>query len=174
MSHLRRDQSLGYLVNHLARLMARALHAEISVHGAVPGQFPVLLALWEEDGLTQAELHRRTQVEQATMANTLQRMERDGLIARRADPADARRARVHLTPRARTLEAVLVDSARRVNASAARTLPAADRTRLLELLRAVIAALESERSRGGRSTAATGAKPRPTTARGAARHRRQS
>lgn len=160
MSHLRRDQSLGYLVNHLARLMARALHAEISTHGVVPGQFPVLLALWEEDGLTQTELHQRTQVEQATMANTLQRMERDGLIVRRIDPADARRARVHLTARTQGLEDVLVDAARRVNATATGALSTADRSRLLELLRTIIATLESQRSRAAGSRAPVRAKGR--------------
>ena len=152
MTGLRRQESLGYLVNHLARLMARALHREISSHGVVPGQFPVLLSLWEEEGLTQAELHQRTQVEQATMANTLRRMERDGLVVRKADPVDARRARVHLTPRARGLQAVLVRSARRVNEVATATLSPADRVRFLELLRAAISALESARSGPAGST----------------------
>jgi DNA-binding MarR family transcriptional regulator len=173
MSHLRRDQSLGYLVNHLARLMARTLHAEISTHGVVPGQFPVLLSLWEEDGLTQTELHQRTQVEQATMANTLQRMERDGLIERQPDPADARRARVHLTPRARALEDVLVSSARRVNAIATRTMPAADRVHLLALLRTVIAALESERRRAAEATVAARVKPGRAPARRVPPHDRR-
>ena len=174
MTHLRRDQSLGYLVNHLARLMARGLHAEISAHGVVPGQFPVLLSLWEEDGLTQTELHQRTQVEQATMANTLRRMERDGLVVRRADPADARRARVHLTPRAHALEGVLVDSARHVNAIATRTLPAADRVRLLALLRTVIAALESARNRAAGSREAPGPKRPRTVARASSSPKRRA
>lgn len=141
MTAFARRESLGYLVNHLARLMARALHAEISAHGVVPGQFPVLLALWEEDGLTQAELHRRTDVEQATMANTLQRMERDDLIVRRPDPADARRARVHLTAHARALRAPLVRAARRVNRRTTAGLPAAERDQFVRLLQDAIAVL---------------------------------
>jgi DNA-binding MarR family transcriptional regulator len=143
MTRLARRESLGYLVNHLARLMARALHTEISAHGVVPGQFPVLLALWEEDGLTQAELHRRTDVEQATMANTLQRMERDGLIVRKPDPADARRARVHLTARARSLESSLVRAARRVNERTTAGLSASERESFVRLLHGAIAALGS-------------------------------
>jgi DNA-binding MarR family transcriptional regulator len=143
MTRLARRASLGYLVNHLARLMARALYAEIAAQGVVPGQFPVLLALWEEDGLTQAELHRRTDVEQATMAKTLQRMERDGLIVRTPDPADARRARVHLTARARSLESPLVRAARRVNERATAGLSAVDRRRFVRLLQGAIAALGS-------------------------------
>ncbi len=53
------------------------------------------------------------------MANTLKRMERDGLIERLPDPADGRRARVRLTDRARELRPTMVAAARRVNAAAA-------------------------------------------------------
>ncbi|HEY8111643.1 MAG TPA: helix-turn-helix domain-containing protein [Actinomycetes bacterium] len=45
----------------------------IAPHGVVPGQFAQLLALYEEDDLTQRELCDRIRIEQATMANTLQR-----------------------------------------------------------------------------------------------------
>jgi DNA-binding MarR family transcriptional regulator len=112
------EESLGYQVNLLARLLEQALRREIADHGVVPGQFPALLNLFQEDGLTQAELTRRAGVEQPTMANTLNRMERDGLITRVADPADRRRVRVHLTPHARRLEPALAAAGREVNGRA--------------------------------------------------------
>ena len=115
---LARRSSLGYQVNHLARLMAQALRTEISPLGVVPGQFAQLLALYEEDGLSQTELCERVRVEQPTMANTLRRMERDGLVRRLPDPGDGRRAIVILTERARGLEEALVGAARSVNAGA--------------------------------------------------------
>ncbi|MFJ3722871.1 MarR family winged helix-turn-helix transcriptional regulator [Streptomyces sp. NPDC090045] len=71
--------------------------------GVTLGQLPALLALYEQDGLTQSELARRTGVEQPTMAVNLRRMERDGLIARTPDPGDARRALVGLTPKAKSI-----------------------------------------------------------------------
>jgi DNA-binding MarR family transcriptional regulator len=133
-----RTTSLGYLVNHAARLLERALAEEIVPHGAWPGYFPVLLALWEEDGRTQAELVRLVDVEQPTLANTLGRMERDGLVERTPDPADRRAARIHLTARGRALEAPLTQRARRVNERALRGLDAAQRAALLAGLRQVI------------------------------------
>ncbi|MBL8838380.1 MAG: MarR family transcriptional regulator [Alphaproteobacteria bacterium] len=139
---LPRRRSLGYMVNHAARLFARALQREIAPLGLVPGQFPALLMLWEQDGLTQGEIARRVEVEQPTMANTLARMERDGLIVRTPDPADARRAIVRLTARGRALEAPAAAAGRRVNARAAAGLAAAERETLLRLLGAAIAALE--------------------------------
>lgn len=119
---LDRRASLGYQVNHLARLLAQALRDRIEPHGVVPGQFAQLLALFEEDGLTANELCERVQIDQSTMAHTLKRMERDGLIRRTPDPSDGRRALITVTPLARSLQPDLVRAALDVNAVAARGL----------------------------------------------------
>jgi DNA-binding MarR family transcriptional regulator len=135
---LPRADSLGYLVNHAARLFARALHHEIAALGVVPGQFAQLLALFEQDGISQQELCERVQIEQPTMAATLKRMERDGLVVREPDPDDRRRARILLTDRARELEPALTAAARRVNAAALEGLDA-------DATAALLASLESMR-----------------------------
>src|ERR1700679_1465365 len=100
---IRRLDSLGYQIGLLSRLLDRRLQEILKAFGIAPGQFAPLVMLFEQDGLTQAELCRRINVEQPTMANTLQRMERDGLIRRKGDAADKRRVLVHLTPRAREM-----------------------------------------------------------------------
>ena len=110
-----RSHSAGYLINHLARIFEQALAGRIRPLGLVPGQFPVLLALWERDGLTQRDLVERLDVEQPTMANTLARMERDGLIVRSPHPDDGRARIVRLTPRARSLEGPATAAAHQVN-----------------------------------------------------------
>jgi DNA-binding MarR family transcriptional regulator len=121
-----RERSLGYQVNHLARLLALALRDRIAELGVAPGQFAQLLALYEEDGITQAELCARVEIEQPTMASTLARMERDGLVERVPDPQDKRRSLVLLTPRARAMEDDLVAAAQAINDVATRGLDAAD------------------------------------------------
>ena len=145
---LRREDSLGYQVNLLARLFERALRERIAPHGVVPGQFPALLCLYEQDGLTQAEIGGRVQIEQPTIANTLQRMERDGLIRRVADPDDRRRVRIHLTPQARALEPTLAAVAREINARATDGLTRAEAEHLMASVTRIIANL------GGRDQAA--------------------
>lgn len=95
--------SAGYLANNMARLLAEMLRKRIAPLGIVPGQFPALLALWEKDGLTQKELLAMLDIEQATLANTLTRMERDGLICRKEHPADARARVIHLTSDGRAI-----------------------------------------------------------------------
>ncbi len=113
-----RARSAGYLANHMARLFAQRLHERIRPLGLAPAQFMTLLVLWEEDGLTQRDLFERLDVEQATMANTLARMERDGLIERRAHATDARARTIHLTAQARDLRGPAQAAARDVNAMA--------------------------------------------------------
>ena len=95
--------SAGFLANHIARLFAAGLQVRIKPLGLTTGTFPALLELWEEDGLTQKALVERLDIEQATMANTLRRMERDGLVQRRPHPADGRSQQVWLTRKARSL-----------------------------------------------------------------------
>ena len=111
-------ESLGYQINLLARLLEHALRREIATYGVVPGQFPALLNLYQQDGLTQTELTRKVGIEQPTMANTLQRMERDGLIERVADQHDRRRIRIHLSRHARELQPRLAQAGHQVNTRA--------------------------------------------------------
>jgi DNA-binding MarR family transcriptional regulator len=139
-----RHRSPGHVVNYLARLFAKALYRRIGLHGVGRGQFPVLLVLWEQEGATQAELAERLAVEQPTMAGTLKRMERDGLIRRVPDPADRRQARIRLTSRGRQLEEALTASARETNAVAMEGLSAADGARLMSLVGRMVANLEQD------------------------------
>ncbi|MCB2053097.1 MAG: MarR family transcriptional regulator [Geminicoccaceae bacterium] len=137
------EQSAGYLANHMARLFARGLQARIRPLGLTTGTFPALLELWERDGLTQKELVDRLDIEQATMANTLARMERDGLVVRRKDPGDGRVQRVWLTEKARDLRAPALAAAMAENEAALALLSQAEREQFLTLMRKVIAAKRS-------------------------------
>lgn len=141
-----KHRSAGFLTNHLARLFGLALHERIAPLGLAPAQFMALLELWEGDGLTQADLMERLDVEQATLANTLNRMERDGLIRRTAHPEDRRARLIWLTDRARHLEAEAKRAAASVNAEALTALDANDRDRLLDLMSRVIGRMRERRA----------------------------
>lgn len=93
-----------YQIAGAARLLDGVIGARLVQYGVTPGQLPTLLALYAQDGRTQAALAREIAVEQPTMAVNLQRMERDGLIERRPDPTHRRKMQVWLTPRARSIE----------------------------------------------------------------------
>lgn len=131
---IRRQDALGYQIGLLSRLFDRALEAELAAYKVLPGQFPALVMLYQKDGLTQADLCQRINVEQPTMANTLNRMERDGLIERVADPEDKRRSRIHLTERALTFKEDLMEKARQVPSQALAHLDSADQDKVFHLI----------------------------------------
>lgn len=136
-----RDDSAGFLANHMARLFALGLARRIAPLGLAPAQFMCLVELWREDGLTQRDLVERLDVEQATMANTLARMERDGLIRRAADERDRRARRIRLTDKARALERPATEAALAQNDAALAALTGAERATLLALMHKVVAAM---------------------------------
>ena len=130
--------SAGYLTNHLSRLFAAGLQARIKPLGLTTGVFPIMLLLWEMDGLTQKELVSALGIEQATVANSLARMERDGLIKRRADTHDGRLKRNWLTERGRALRDPAISAAMAQNQVALAGLNDTERDEFLRLLRKTI------------------------------------
>jgi len=107
-----RMESAAYLSTLLAKGFSKSLASRANALGFLPGQFPVLVELWNEDGITQRELLDRLDIEQATLANTLSRMERDGLVERRPHPRDRRATCIYLTERARAIEEPALAAAR--------------------------------------------------------------
>ena len=123
------EDSLGYQVNRLARSMAQQLADEIRPAGVGIGQWAVLMFLWARDAMSQAELSRVVAIEPPTMVRTIDRMVRDGLVRREADPDDGRISRIFLTDRGRSLRDQLVPRAAAVNAANAQKLtPSEGRT----------------------------------------------
>jgi DNA-binding MarR family transcriptional regulator len=134
-----RMDSPTYLSGLLAKAFTRALAGRAAALGFSPGQYPVLLELWNEDGLTQRQLLDRLDIEQATLANTLSRMERDGLIERRPHPADRRATCNFLTGRGKAIEAAAVAAAEEADQSLFKGFRRFEKELMLEYIRMAIA-----------------------------------
>ncbi|MDW7646136.1 MAG: MarR family transcriptional regulator [Desulfuromonadales bacterium] len=101
------NEDLCYKLNYLSRLLLSQVNQQLRDYGVTQGQLPVLCCLKDDEGQTQTELCRKIQVEQPTMAKTLWRMERDGLIYRAASERDRRQSRIYLAEQTRpTVEAL--------------------------------------------------------------------
>ncbi len=133
------EDSLGYLVNRVARSMARQLADELRPVGVGIGQWAVLMFLWARDGMSQAELSRVVAIEPPTMVRTIDRMVRDGLVTRVADPGDGRISRIHLTERGRSLRDQLVPKAIAVNTANLGRMTASEGRSLRRLLGRLLA-----------------------------------
>ena len=137
-----RDSSTGYLVNHAARLLARQLDVGLAPLGLSTGPFPLLLHLWERDGLTQKDLVRRLGYEQPTVAATLSRMERDGLVERRPDPLDGRAQRIWLTKRGHGLRAAAEAEAQAINERALAGLSPEETRQFVGMIQRIVKSLQ--------------------------------
>src|SRR6266545_2360747 len=138
------DDNLGYLVNRTARLIAQMHSRRLQRHGVALAQWAILLFLYAEDGQTQRELSRVVAIEPPTVARTIDRMVRDGLVRREPDPRDGRATRIRLTERAIALRDRLATESMAANEFAARVLSAEELETLTSLLRRVIEGLTTE------------------------------
>ena len=141
-----KDSSAGYLTNHMARLFAAGLQRRIRPLGLTTGQFPALLALWSKDGRSQKELVQLLDIEQATLANTLARMERDGLIVRKPSEEDGRVQLIYLTHSAKALETPAIQAAQDTNAIALKDFSEGEKKQFLDFMWRAITALQKETS----------------------------
>ena len=85
------------LINMAARSFARLGERRLKSLGLNVAQVPVLYLLRNGEALSQKSLAQLTRVEQPSMAQTLVRLERDGLIRRRPHPANRRIQLIELT-----------------------------------------------------------------------------
>lgn len=142
-----RDKSAGYMVNWAARLFARAIDRRLKPLGLSSAHMPVMFALGEARELSQKALAEAASIEQPTMAATLARMERDGLVRRRPDPGDRRAMLFSLTPAAAEKADAVQAAVAEVNARALAGLKPRERALFLDMLARVVAALGAQDQR---------------------------
>jgi len=95
---------INFRVHHLCRVHYSRAHGLLEVIGLYRGQPPVLHALWEKEGRSQAELAARIHVTAPTLSRMIQRMTKAGLLVTEDDPADQRVSRVCLTDAGRAIK----------------------------------------------------------------------
>jgi MarR family transcriptional regulator for hemolysin len=135
------------MTNIAARLFARVIDERLRPLGVSSGQLPVFFALADGGAMTQTTLAQTAAIEQPTMAATLSRMERDGLIRRRPDPNDGRSALIALTPAALKKVKTVEEAVQFGNAKALAGLDKAAQRAFLEALANIVHALETDESR---------------------------
>ena len=93
-----RENSIGYLVHEVARLMRRRFEVEASVHGFTLPQWRALAEIFRNQGIAQVSLAAALDLDQMTVSGIVSRLEKRGLIERYPDPNDSRAKLAKLTP----------------------------------------------------------------------------
>jgi DNA-binding MarR family transcriptional regulator len=95
--------SLLYAVKQVELAVRARLEEVLRPHGVTPLQYTALTVLERRADLTAAELARNSFVTTQSMADLVGALDRLGLIARRPDPQDRRRALINLSRAGREL-----------------------------------------------------------------------
>ena len=128
------QSSLGYWICMTSRAYERAIHQELLPQGITHRQCQVLAWLAMEGELSQVELADRMNIEPPTLVRVLDRMERDGLIAREACPDDRRRKLIKPLPKATPVWRKITTCAERVRTRAAKGMTVQQKETLKSLL----------------------------------------
>lgn len=91
------EENLGSMLAQVARLMRRSFDERARGIGVTRPQWQVLSLLRMHAGSNQGTLADMLDVEPITLARMIDRLQDGGLVERRADPADRRAWRIHLT-----------------------------------------------------------------------------
>jgi DNA-binding MarR family transcriptional regulator len=89
--------TISYVFAHTAKAHRQRAEDLLNKIGLHTGQEMMLCILWDNEGITQSELAERLGIQPATVTNALNRLERNGLVERRADETDQRVSRVFPT-----------------------------------------------------------------------------
>lgn len=136
-SRTRKARDLGFAIKDVARLWARLFRQRAAERSVTLDQCRVLAYLSRNEGATQVRLAELSETDPMTLVRILDRMEEDGWLERRQDPADRRVHRLFLKPAADPVLTEVLRIAERARREAMAGLSAAERARLLELLERV-------------------------------------
>lgn len=124
----------GFLVKDVSRLWVRYFEQRAAQLGMSLGQCKVLVFLSRNEGTTQAKLAELSDTDPMTLVRVLDRMERDGWIERRPDPADRRAYRLHLKPASEPVIAEIMRIGEKVRNEALVGISAEERELMMTLL----------------------------------------
>ncbi|HVL50184.1 MAG TPA: MarR family transcriptional regulator [Actinomycetota bacterium] len=92
---------LGLMLSRLGTVTRLRLGEALAPLNLTMRQFAVLRALSAEEGLSQAALGERLQIDASSIVLVLDDCQKAGWLERRPSPADRRRYAIHLTPAGR-------------------------------------------------------------------------
>ena len=96
-NQLELDQSAIHLLHRAGQCAGDLFSEEVVNGGLTARQFAVLMAVSQEEGLSQTDLVERTGIDRSTLADIIRRVLKKGLVSRRRTKKDARVYSVRLT-----------------------------------------------------------------------------
>src|SRR6056297_724506 len=135
------ERSLGKQISHISRNIRWMIQHELESCGVGSGTHFFLHLIAQHPGITQNELSRKTDIDKATAAKGLARLEQQGYLQRIPDSEDGRVRRLYLNDAGRAIMPAIQATLRRVTEVCSADLSAEELHQLFRLLDRVEAAL---------------------------------
>ena len=103
MTILDAQTNAGFLIHDISRMMRAWFDERAQAQGLTRAQWRVLVHLAAREGVNQKALAEILEIDTVTLGRHIDRLERDGWLERRPDPADRRAWQLHLLPAARPM-----------------------------------------------------------------------
>jgi DNA-binding MarR family transcriptional regulator len=140
MAKANKSMTMGRL-HSAARLARTALATRLLAHGFYAGQDQIMVSLDAEDGQTPGQLAMRIGVRPPTITKTINRLQAQGFLEKKASETDARQAHVFLTEAGREAIRAIQKSLRKTEKQALKGLDKKEQKTLAKLLSRVEANL---------------------------------
>ena len=144
MAVVRLERSPIHLLHRAGQCASDIFQEEIGESDLTPRQYAVLVAVSQNEGVSQTLLVEKTGVDRSTLADIVRRMLKKGLLQRRRTREDARAYAVKLTDAGWKALKGTDPLAKRADDKLLAVLPAAQRDRFLQDLSQIVAALTGE------------------------------
>ncbi|MER2536540.1 MAG: MarR family transcriptional regulator [Rhizobiaceae bacterium] len=133
MAKASKSMTMGRL-HSAARLARTALATRLLAHGFYAGQDQIMVSLDAEDGQTPGQLAMRIGVRPPTITKTINRLQAQGFLEKKASETDARQAHVFLTEAGREAIRAIQKSLRKTEKQALKGLDKKEQKTLAKLL----------------------------------------
>ena len=94
------DSAFAYRMQDVTRLFRKHFDRRALRYDLTRAQWRALKAIRRNEGLSQSDLAEQLDMEPIAIGRVVDRLQQAGFVERRADPADRRRWRLHLTDKA--------------------------------------------------------------------------
>jgi DNA-binding MarR family transcriptional regulator len=145
----RLERSPIHLLHRAGQCASDIFQYEMGEENLTPRQYAVLVAVSQNEGVSQTHLVDKTGVDRSTLADIVRRMLKKGLLQRRRTKDDARAYAVKLTEEGWRVLKTADPLARRVDDKILAALPGQQRERFLQDLSLIVEALGKLQAKTG-------------------------
>ena len=101
---MNKSKSVGRYISCIYRNFHKYMHHQLPEYNIGSGQFHFLMMLYRKDGVNQETLAEKLNIDKATSARAIKKLEEQGFVIRKKDSNDRRNYHIFLTPKAKKLK----------------------------------------------------------------------